>query len=99
MPADLTGKGEPFMPRGRGESMTQAGILDGARVVCPAPVPADEGDLIVAGIPGDEATVKTISYRDGSVVLLPSNRDYEPMVFQADDVSIYGRVVTVMRKL
>lgn len=99
MPGDLTGDGELFMLRVRGESMIEAGILDGDFVVCHAQTTAETGDLVVAGIPGDEATVKTFSVRDGSVVLLPSNRNLEPMVFDPEDVAIYGRVVTVMRKI
>ena len=99
MPADLTGDGDLFMVRVRGESMIEAGILDGDFVVCHAQSTAEEGDVVVAGIPGDEGTVKTISFRDTSIVLLPSNREFEPMVFDPADVSIYGRVVTVMRKL
>jgi repressor LexA len=99
MPADMTGDGELFMVRVRGESMIEAGILDGDLVVCHAQSTADEGDLVVAGIPGEEATVKNISFRNGSVVLLPSNKEFEPMEFDAADVAVFGRVVTVMRKL
>ncbi len=99
VPADLTGDGDLFMVRVRGESMIEAGILDGDLVVCRAQPTAEEGDMVVAGIPGDEGTVKTINFRDGSIVLLPSNRDFEPMVFDPDNVAIYGRVVTVMRKV
>jgi repressor LexA len=99
VPADMTGDGDLFMVRVRGESMIGAGILDGDFVVCQAQSTAEEGDLVVAGIPGDEGTVKTISFRDGSVVLLSSNQEFEPMIFDPGDVAVYGRVVTVMRKL
>jgi repressor LexA len=99
VPADLTGDGDLFMLRVRGESMIEAGILDGDLVVCKAQQTAEEGDLIVAGIPGDEATVKTISFGNGSITLVPANRDFEPMVFEPGDVVVYGRVVTVMRKV
>jgi repressor LexA len=53
----------------------------------------------VAGIPGDEATVKTYQPEGDRVVLLPANSSMEPMEFAADEVTIYGRVVTVMRRL
>ena len=99
VPADMTGDGDLFMVRVRGESMIGAGIFDRDFVVCQAQSTAEEGDLVVAGIPGDEGTVKTISFRDGSVVLLSSNQEFEPMIFDPDDVAVYGRVVTVMRKL
>ena len=66
------------------------------------PVPqetAEKGDIVVAGIPGDEATVKTYTRKGGKVVLLPANAALEPMEFEPDEVAVYGRVVTVMRKL
>ena len=59
----------------------------------------DGGDVVVAGIPGDEATVKTYRPDGAEVVLIPANPTMEPMRFAADEVSIYGRVVTVMRRL
>ena len=59
LPSDLTGDGELFMLRVRGESMIDAGILDGDYVVVRSQTTADKGDIVVAGIPGEEATVKT----------------------------------------
>ena len=53
----------------------------------------------MAGIPGDEATVKTFLRRRGKVVLRPENPELDEMVFEPDEVSVYGRVVTVLRKL
>jgi repressor LexA len=99
LPADLTGEGELFMLRVRGDSMIEAGILDGDLVVVRAQPVADQGDIVVAGIPGDEATVKTYTRKADTVTLLPANPRLDPMVFPASDVAIYGRVVTVMRKL
>ncbi len=60
---------------------------------------ADNGDIVVAGIPGDEATVKTFSRRDGRIVLTPANPSFEPMVFDGGDVSIFGKVVTIVRQV
>jgi repressor LexA len=99
MPADLTGDGELFMLRVRGDSMVDLGIFDGDFVVCRAQSDADDGDVVVAGIPGEEATVKTLRRRAGTVVLVPANERLEEMVFDPDDVTLFGRVVTVMRKL
>ncbi len=99
LPADFTGEGELFMLRVRGESMIEAGIFDGDYVVVRAQPDADAGDVVVAGIPGEEATVKTFR-RDGRrIVLQPANPHMEPMVFNPDEVQIYGRVVTVLRRL
>ncbi len=99
LPADLCGDGELFMLRVRGESMIDAGILDGDFIVARAQETAEKGDIVVAGIPGDEATVKTYTRKGGKVVLLPANAALEPMEFEPDEVAVYGRVVTVMRKL
>ncbi|HEX6236136.1 MAG TPA: transcriptional repressor LexA [Acidimicrobiales bacterium] len=99
LPADFTGDGDLFMLRVRGDSMIEAGILDGDYVVCRAQPTANEGDVVVAGIPGDEATVKTFTTRGDAIVLLPANQQHEPIVNDPADVHIYGRVVTIMRRL
>ena len=99
VPADFTGEGELFMLRVRGESMIEAGILDGDFVIAVQQATANDGDVIVAGIPGGEATVKTFRRRGNMVTLVPSNSTMTPMEFTDDQVDIYGRVVTVMRRL
>ena len=96
---DLTGPGQLFMLRVRGDSMVDAGILDGDFVVVRAQSEAVNGEIVIAGINGEEATVKTYR-RDGRrIVLIPSNAAYEEMVFDAGEVTIYGKVVTVLRRL
>ncbi len=99
VPADFTGEGELFMLRVRGDSMIEAGILDGDFVVVRTQATAERGDVVVAGIPGEEATVKTYLRRGGRVVLQPANPRLEPMEFGPDEVTIFGRVVTVLRRL
>jgi repressor LexA len=99
LPADLTGDGELFMLRVRGESMIDAGIFDGDFVVVRSQPEADNGEIVVAGIPGEEATVKTLRAKGSKITLVPANSTMEPMTFGADEVQIYGRVVTVLRKL
>jgi repressor LexA len=100
MPEQFTGKGPSFMLRVRGDSMIGAGIYDGDYVVVRQQPDADNGDVVVAGIGDGEATVKSYSRRDGRVVLTPANAAYEPMVFDGGDaVTIYGKVVTVVRSL
>ena len=98
MPADLTGEGDLFMLRVRGDSMIDAGILDGDYVVCRAQSTAENGEVVVAGIPGDEATVKTLRRGHGRIVLEPANELLEPMEFAPDEVTVYGKVVTMMRR-
>src|SRR5262245_62146543 len=99
LPVDFTGDGDLFMLRVRGDSMIDAGILDGDFVVCRSQTTADTGDIVVAGIPGDEATVKTFTTAGDRVVLLPANARLGPMEFDPGDVRVFGRVVTVMRRL
>lgn len=99
LPEDFTGDGQLFMLRVRGESMIDAGILDGDFVVVRQQAEAEKGDVVVAGIPGDEATVKTYSRKGGKIVLQPSNPTMSPMTFDPADVHIYGKVVTVLRRL
>ena len=99
LPADFTGDGDLFMLRVRGDSMIEAGILDGDYVVARQQPVALDGDIVVAGIPGDEATVKTFTRQGSRVVLKPANARLAPMEFSADDVRVFGKVVTVLRRL
>lgn len=99
VPADLTGEGDLFMLRVRGDSMIEAGILDGDFVVAKVQNTASKGEVVVAGIPGEEATVKTYSQVGDKIVLTPANKRLFPMEFEPDEVEIFGRVVTVLRRL
>ena len=87
------------MVRVRGESMIEAGILPGDYVVVRRQDTADAGDVVVAGIPGDEATVKTFLRRKGKIVLRPENPTMDELVFDPDDVTVYGKVVTLLRRM
>ena len=99
LPAEFTGEGDLFMLRVRGDSMVDAGILDGDRVVARVQDTADHGDLVVAGFDDEEATVKAFD-RDGDVVVLePANDAFQPIRRPASEVRIYGRVVTVLRRI
>ena len=99
VPADFCGDGTLFMLRVRGDSMIDAGILDGDYVVVRQQDEARNGEIVVAGIPGEEATVKTFTKHGSRVVLVPSNERLAPMEFDAGEVEIFGRVVTVLRRL
>ena len=99
VPADLTGDGDLFMLRVRGDSMVDAGILDGDFVIVRSQATASNGEIVVAGIPGEEATVKTYERSGDKVVLIPHNERLKPMEFNPDEVQVFGRVVTVMRRL
>jgi len=98
LPEDFTGDGDLFMLRVRGESMIDAGILDGDFVVVRQQPTAEAGETVVAGIPGEEATVKTYLRRRNKVVLRPENAAMAEMVFDPDEVTIYGKVVSLLRR-
>ncbi len=99
LPEDFTGTGPLFMLRVRGDSMIDAGILDRDYVVVRQQPEADKGDIVVAGIPGEEATVKTFRRKGDKVVLEPANERLAPLEFDPAEVTIFGKVVTVLRRL
>ena len=99
IPEDFTVDGELFMLRVRGDSMIDAGILDGDFVVVCSQPTAESGDTVVAGIPGEEGTVKTFLRRRNKVVLRPENPALEEMVFDPGEVTVYGKVVSLLRRL
>jgi len=98
VPVDFAGEGELFMLRVRGDSMIDLGILDGDFVVATQIDHPNNADIVVAGIPEGEATIKSYSRSGSEVTLTPANPTMEPMTFSADLVEIYGKVVTVMRR-
>src|SRR5205085_5433175 len=99
IPADFTGEGQLFMLRVRGDSMIDDGILDGDYVVVRQQPRAEKGDIVVAGIPGEEATVKRYTRKGKQVVLLPANPRLSPLEYDPADVTIFGKVVTVLRRV
>ena len=104
LPSDLTGEGDLFMLRVRGDSMIEAGIFDGDFVVARKQETADPGEIVVVGISGEEATVKTFNREGSCIVLEPANATMSPMRFETnanpdEQVQIFGKVVTVLRKI
>lgn len=99
LPADFTGEGDLFMLRVRGDSMIEAGILDGDYVVVRQQPHAEPGNVVVAGIPGGEATLKTYGRKGRKVALTPANALMEPLLYDPEEVQIFGKVVTVLRRL
>lgn len=89
--------GDPscFALRVRGDSMINAGILEGDKVVIRPQSSADDGQIVVARI-GDEATVKRLSRKNGQVWLLPENPAYEPI--DGKDAELVGLVKAVVRE-
>ena len=100
LPQDLVGEGDLFMLRVRGESMIEAGILDGDLVVVRQQPEVAQGELCAALVEG-EATVKTFRRtKSGEVFLDPANPAYEPIPVPREDGSaIMGKVVAVLRRV
>ena len=96
LPVELVGDGPLFMLRVKGDSMIEAGILDGDLVVVRRQPDALDGEIVAALVDGEEATVKRLERRDDAVVLHSENPAFEPMVF-TDGVELIGKVVTVLR--
>ena len=90
-------EGDPgcFALRVRGDSMINAGILSGDKVVVRPQPTANDGQIVVARI-GDEATVKRLSRKNGQVWLLPENPDYPPI--DGSEAEIIGLVKAVVRE-
>lgn len=96
LPRQITGQGNLFLLEVSGDSMIEAAICDGDFVVIRQQPTADNGE-IVAALLGDEATVKTLSRKDGNTWLLPANQAYEAI--DGNEAQILGKVVSVFRKL
>jgi repressor LexA len=98
LPKGMVPEGELFALRVAGESMIDAGILDGDVVVIEQRDDVRDGDIVAALLPGpaeDEATVKRLRRTGGRVMLIPENAALEP--FEMTDGRILGRVVAVLR--
>jgi repressor LexA len=101
VPMGFAGDAEHFALTVRGDSMIQAGILDGDLVIVRAQADASDGDVVAVLLPGpaeDEATVKRLRTRRGRMMLVPENPALEP--FEMDPAGrILGKVVSVLRRL
>jgi len=94
--SELFGEGDLFILEVKGESMIEAGILDGDMVVVNQQATAEDGDIVVALLE-DDATVKTFYRRRGRIELRPANSAMEPIV--VDEVQIIGRVRGLIRAM
>jgi repressor LexA len=77
--------------------MIDAAILSGDYIVVERQQTARDGEIVVAGIPNDEATVKRFFRQGSRIILKPENSSMEPMDFDSHEVVIYGRVISVLR--
>ncbi len=98
MPADMVAGGDHFALEVRGDSMVDAGILDSDTVIIRRQDSADTGDIVVALIDDEEATLKRFRRRGASIALEAANPNYETRIFGPDRVKIQGRLVTLLRR-
>jgi repressor LexA len=98
VPPDLLGGGEHFALEVRGDSMIEAGIFDGDTVIIKRQDSADTGDIVVALIDDEEATLKRLRRKGASIALEAANPAYETRIFGPDRVRIQGRLTGLMRK-
>ncbi len=98
MPAEFLGTGDHFALEVRGDSMIDAGIHENDTVIIRKQDSADTGDIVVALIDGEEATLKRLRKRGASIALEAANPAYETRIFGPDRVKIQGRLVSLLRK-
>jgi len=98
VPSQLRTSRPCYVLRVEGDSMREAGILDGDYVVIEQRDSAADGDIVVALV-GEEATVKTLRSRRGRIVLQPENDAFEPIVLDPGECQILGKVIEVRRHL
>jgi repressor LexA len=98
MPAEFLGAGDHFALEVRGDSMIEAGIHENDTVIIRKQEQAETGDIVVALIDGEEATLKRLRKRGASIALEAANPAYETRIFGPDRVKIQGRLVSLLRK-
>ena len=98
VPLALLGNGEHYALEVAGDSMVEAGILDGDTVVIRKGDTADNGQIIVALIDDAEVTLKRLRRRGNSVALEPANQRHETRIFPADRVKVQGSLVALLRR-
>ncbi|MGV7217363.1 transcriptional repressor LexA [Bradyrhizobium sp. UFLA05-112] len=98
VPPDMLGSGEHYALEVRGDSMVDAGILDGDMALIQRNETADTGDIVVALIDDEEATLKRFRRRGASIALEPANTAYEVRILPPNRVKIQGKLIGLYRK-
>jgi repressor LexA len=98
VPPDVLGSGEHYALEVRGDSMVDAGILDGDMALIQRNETAETGDIVVALIDEEEATLKRFRRRGASIALEPANTTYEVRILPPNRVKIQGKLVGLYRK-
>ena len=98
VPPEMLGSGEHFALEVKGDSMINAGIFDGDTVLIRKGDGATNGDIVVALVDNEEATLKRIRKKGDSIALEAANPAYETRIFGPDRVNVQGRLVGLIRK-
>lgn len=98
IPMDMMGKGEHYALEVRGDSMIEAGILDGDFVLIRKQNTANSGDIVVALIDDEEATLKRLRQKGATIALEAANPAYETRIFGPERVNVQGRLVGLIRR-
>ena len=98
VPAALLGAGEHYALEVAGDSMVEAGILDGDYALIRRTETARDGEIVVALIDENEATLKYFRKEGAMIRLDPANRDYNPQRYRPDQVRVQGRLAGLLRK-
>lgn len=97
VPPDLVSRGDHYALEVDGDSMIEAGILDGDTVIIQRCDTAENGTIVVALVDGQEVTLKRLRRRGQSIALEPANRSYETRICGPDQVQVQGRLVGLLR--
>jgi repressor LexA len=98
VPPDMLSPGEHFALEVRGDSMIEAGIFEGDTVLIRKTESADTGDIVVALVDDEEATLKRLRRKGASIALEAANPSYETRIFGPDRVRIQGKLVGLIRR-
>ena len=98
VPGSLVGRGEHYALEVAGDSMIDAGILDGDTVIIQRCDTAENGSIVVALVDNVEVTLKRLRRRGASIALEPANKAYETRIFGPDRVKVQGRLVGLLRR-
>ena len=98
VPEAMLGAGEHYILEVQGDSMINAGILDGDQVIIRKGVTANSGEIVVALVMGEEATLKRLRKKGASIALEAANPAYETRIFGPDQVQVQGKLVGLIRR-
>jgi repressor LexA len=98
LPPDMLSTGDHFALEVKGDSMIEAGILDGDTVVLKRTDSADTGDIVCALVDAEEATLKRLRRKGASIALEAANPAYETRIFGPDRVRVQGKLVALLRR-